>query len=83
MPPGSPAVSFTSRCASVSEASNKVCMTVGAQWPILSRFNTLERRRMGVGTFVRSPTRFRGIAGEGSGAVFVELLLPITCPLQL
>jgi hypothetical protein len=57
-------------------------MTVGAQWPILSRFDTLRRRSVRVGTAVKSPTRVRGIVGEDAGAVFVELVLPIAAPLS-
>ena len=64
MPPGNPAVSLTSHSASVSEASSSVCITVGAQWPILSRFDILRRRSVFVGTVVRSPARFRGMVGE-------------------
>src|SRR5512145_500805 len=80
MPPGNPAVSFTSHSASLSEASKRVCMTAGAQWPIFNRFDTLRRRSVGVETLVRSPIRFRGTAGEGTGAVFAELVVAIACP---
>ena len=69
-----------SHSASVSEASRGVCMTVGAQWPILNRFDMLRRRSVRVETLVKSPTRVRGIVGEGTGAVFVELVLPIAAP---
>ena len=55
-------------------------MTVGAQWPILNRFDTLWRRSVRVETVVKSPTRVRGIVGEGAGAVFVEPVLPIAAP---
>ncbi len=49
-------------------------MTVGAQGPIRSRFDTLRRRSVRVGTVVKSATRVRGIVGAGTGAVFVELV---------
>ena len=80
MPPGNPAVSFTSHSASAPEASSRVCVTVGAQWPILNRFDMLRRRSVRVETVVKSPTTVSGIVSEGTGAVFVELVLPIAAP---
>jgi hypothetical protein len=46
-------------------------MTVGAQWPIFSRFNRLRRRSVFVGTVVRSPARFRGTVGEEMISAFL------------
>ena len=40
----------------------------------------LRRRSVRVETVVKSPTSVRGIVGEGTGAVFVELVLPIAAP---
>ena len=37
MPPGIPALSLTNHSFSVDETSRIVCITVGAQWPILRR----------------------------------------------
>ena len=37
MPPGMPALSLTNHSFSVDETSRIVCITVGAQWPILRR----------------------------------------------
>ena len=67
-------------CHLADHSQHRVCMTVGAQWPILNTFDTLRRRSVRVETLVKSPTRVRGIVGEGTGAVFVELVLPIADP---
>ena len=44
MPPGMPALSLTSHSLSVDETSRSVCITVGAQWPILRRLEKPRRR---------------------------------------
>src|SRR5574342_1015718 len=62
MPPGSPATSRTSQVPSASNASRSVFITVGAQWPIRSRFATLRFRSFRRATGLESSPELKPFA---------------------